>query len=63
MPIDAVKDSEIINYDTLLEFWAEEYIHTHKKFPHATIKFRHKIDIVNDIKKLRQLKQKGQSDE
>lgn len=57
-----VKQAEVLNYDALLELWAEQYIETYKKLPEAHIKFRTKIDLMNEINKLDKQKQNEESE-
>lgn len=57
-----IKDTEVLNYDTLLEMWAEEYILYHNKLPHKNIKFRYKLELLNEINALRKQQQLEKSE-
>lgn len=57
-----IKQAQALSFDTLQEMWAEEYIAFHKKLPHRNIKFRYKMDLLNEINTLQKMNRLGDSE-
>lgn len=57
-----IKQAQALSFDTLQEMWAEEYIAFHKKLPHRNIKFRYKLDLLNEINTLQKMNRLGDSE-